>query len=77
MRDEFEKVIILPVVNHKIQDVLNERESSNLTRQRMSNYDPETIITEEKMMASFGITQETLDDAELERTKTVVTETVS
>ena len=64
MRDVFEKVIILPVVNHKIQDVLNERESCILAQQRMSNYDPETVITEENLMLSFGITQETLDDAD-------------
>ena len=70
MKNNVAEVVLLPPDEYvQIMDALNDYLLLTMAVERMSAYDPNTLITEEEMRKRLGITQEELDniaDVELE-----------
>ena len=70
MKNNVAEVVLLPPDEYvQIMDTLNDYLLLTMAVERMSAYDPNTLITEEEMRKRLGITQEELDnigDVELE-----------
>lgn len=56
-----ECVLLSPEEYVKMVDEINDARLLTLATERMSNYDPETVVSEEEMNREFPITQEQLD----------------
>ena len=70
MKNNVAEGVLLPPDEYvQIMDTLNDYLLLTMAVERMSSYDPDTLITEEEMRKRLGITQEELDnigDVELE-----------
>ena len=63
MKNNVAEVVLLPPDEYvQIMDTLNDYLLLTMAVERMSAYDPNTLITEEEMRKRLGITQEELDD---------------
>ena len=59
--NEAEAVLLSPDQYVQLMDLLNDYELLSLAEERMSHYDPSTLISEEEMDRELGITQEEFD----------------
>ena len=63
MKNNVAEVVLLPPDEYvQIMDTLNDYLLLTMAVERMSAYDPNTLITEEEVRKRLGITQEELDD---------------
>ena len=59
--NEAEAVLLSPDQYVQLMDLLNDYELLFLAEERMSHYDPSTLISQEEMDRELGITQEEFD----------------
>ena len=61
--DEAEAVLMPPAEYAELMDALNDYLLLTMAVERMANYDPSALISEDEMNRRLGITQEELDSA--------------
>ena len=65
MKNNAAEVVLVPPDEYiEIMDTINDYLLLTMAVERMSTYDPDTLISEEEMDRRLGITQEELDGAE-------------
>lgn len=64
MKNNEAEVILLPPKQYvELMDILNDYELLSLALERLENYDPSTLISEEELDRELAITQEEFDSA--------------
>ena len=65
MKNNAAEVVLVPPDEYiEIMDTINDYLLLTMAVERMSTYDPDTLISEEEMDRRLGLTQEELDGAE-------------
>lgn len=64
MKNNTAEVVLMPPAEYvEVMDALNDYLLLTMAVERMGNYDPASLVTEEEMDRRLGITQEDLDSA--------------
>jgi len=61
------KAVIVPMEDYiQYNEVMEDMELLNIAESRMSNFNPAKLITHEKAIAKLGLTEEDIENAEVE-----------